>query len=256
MYSMRRPWLVRIVVCVLAVIVLAWLNVRVARYLLGFRSFESVKAELSEHLTSVREPLALATFGYDGRARSVPEALVRDLGLLYGPTTELPKDHPDLIPFSDVAKHNPYPPVLWELTENYASGRNWISFLYLGVDDRLHQLTSYSGEADTTPSIFVAKYPASYGGDYYVSYWMLVSRSREDSKKATAPLQVDCIIWDTYAGGSYDAFEEIGLNAALWGFELASIALLVFCRWQRRKIGRSQSSQEWSGHEGHEDHRR
>jgi hypothetical protein len=213
-------------------------NYKVARFCLGFKSFERMKEELTECLIPVKKPLALSSSGYQGRWASVPQDFVGKLGLTTESIADLPESHKDLIPFAEVARYNPYPPLLFELNANYAYDMKYFSLLYSGVDDKTHQVTIYSGEADTTPSIFVPKYPLRSGGDYFVSYWMLVSRGRKDSENGERGIVVDCVIWDSYEGGSYNGFEEIGINAALWAVELLMALVIAGLCWLRRSKSR------------------
>jgi hypothetical protein len=70
---------------------------------------------------------------------------------------------------------NPYPQPF-----DVVRGRdvNYVSFGYVGIDDRYHQVTHYWGEADTTPSWLVRKVrgPRTGWGDYFVRYTIFLSR--------------------------------------------------------------------------------
>ncbi|MCP4548093.1 MAG: hypothetical protein GY835_16640 [bacterium] len=229
-----RRVLLRAILGLLLLPVLALLNGQAVRHVLRIdRSFQD---ELKAHLTPLKEPLALTMYGYGARSAPFWKSYLDDLGLVAGDLADLPDQHPELIGFSEAAKLNPYPPLLFEVSEGYAYDRKFISFAYRGEDDRFHQLTQYSGEADTTPSIFVPKVRGdyTYEGDYFVCYSILLSR-KPPAPGRKSHVQVDWIGWNSHRGGSYNGFEEMDLHAVLLALECIAVAvvMLVRRRWRR-----------------------
>ena len=214
---------------------LALLNGQAVRHVL--RIDRSYQDELKAHLTPLKRPLALSMHGYGANWAPFWESYLGDLGLVTGGLADLPEQHPELIAFSEVAKLNPYPPLLFEVSEGYAYDRKFMSLAYRGEDDRIHQLTQrYCGEADTTPSIFVPKVRGAetFYGDYFVCYSILLSH-KPPAHGHKSHVQVNWIVWSSYRGGSYNGFEEMDLHAALWALECLAVAVVILVRRRLRR---------------------
>lgn len=119
-------------------------------------------------------------------------------------------DSEDRIPYSDIERYNPYPPILHLFNSEYVIYKK---------DYEIRQITILSGECDATPSILLKKARGEQTGfgDYFVTYIFyqsgLLDRSIDHN--------YDKIDWYSWRGGSYDGFEE------LWAFPLTIIQLLI-----------------------------
>lgn len=158
---------------------------------------------------------------------------------------KLPSTHDWLIDISWITRANPYPPLLAEFNEGYEKQAAYFSFGYLGRDERYHQVTVYSGEADTIPSFLVRKVRGSdtHNGDYFVSYAFLLSRTvKVDPKWKAFPQikwnrpQIDDVRWNSYIGGSSDQIEELLISPLM---TIAELLLGVPVAWwllRRRRL--------------------
>jgi hypothetical protein len=182
-------------------------------------------AEIASQLPPIEKPLVLeSSEGMKSAARD----FLQGLDLAPQVIEALPGQHPLLIDLEWIARINPYPPLLGEYNPNY--GRpNSFSFGYIDREGNYHQMTFYSGEADTTPSFLVkkARRGQMHNGDYFTSYAFLLSRAAEsdlvskDSQGTESPPELEVVRWGTFRGGSYDGFEEILIPPAATLVELA-----------------------------------
>lgn len=203
-------------------------------------------AEAGEWMVPMSTPVVL-TAG-DRQSLWTAREELRKLGITL--PNDLPQKHPLLLDISWVQAANPYPPLLAEFNPDY--GRSYFSFGYLGIDGRYHQLSTLSGETDTTPSLFIKKVRGAQTnwGDYYVEYVLLITKEVKPVPRVTdksgnvsswekpAPT-IDLATWGTYAGGGYDGFEEFGITAIAVLAELLLLAhvssVFRFHRSRRRK---------------------
>ena len=151
------------------------------------------------------------------------------LGVATNTLTSVERSRPEYIPLETVIRLNPYPQVLRTEDDPY-----WLSVGYRSTDARYHQITWYGGESDTTPSLLVKKVtPRATGwGDYFVRYTVALSK-----ETPAHPGQIEALQWQSYRGGSYDGFEEMGftfLGTLLLAPGLARCTLVLMCR--RRRI--------------------
>lgn len=128
-----------------------------------------------------------------------------------------------LVPVNQLARYNPYPPLLEQIRNEPI--RYYFSFACLGKDERFYQVTQYQGETDTLPSLLVEKTRGekTLFGDRFVTY--TVFSSGDPLKQRVLNLQgegavsdplaafpnIDRIDWNSYAGGSYDAVGALRL---------------------------------------------
>lgn len=122
------------------------------------------------------------------------------------------------IPFAQVQNYNPYPPILHLFRSDY---------VVYSKDAKLKQVTIFSGESDTTPSILVNKSRGNYtwGGDYFVTY--IFYQSNITTYKDTVNCDYNNIDWYSFRGGSYNGFEEAWQVAFLL-FEIFILIIWVF----------------------------
>jgi len=118
------------------------------------------------------------------------------------------------IPFEDIQKYNPYPPILHLMRSEY---------LIYKKNGQLRQITILTGESDATPSLLVKKARGAQTGfgDHFVTYIIY-----NDLQGNT--YDYDTIDWYSWKGGSYDGFEE------LWQFPMLLIELLLivgYLKW-------------------------
>lgn len=215
-------------------------NFLIARHLLGLSRSPLVGLAFAPR---VSEPLVIKSNLEVKRYAD----LLKAMGLPPEVARKLPSDHPLLADIAWAQRANPYPPLLGEFDSNYVRSSNYISFGYIGIDRRYHQITYYAGEADTTPSFLVQKVRGSSTswGDYFVWYLFFVSKGIEREPLVIGPggevdqwadpqLQIDHVAWGTYEGGSYNGFEEmVFVFVALILEFLVGVAMAPFIRRKR-----------------------
>lgn len=177
------------------------------------------------------------------------------VGLSEEVARSLPTSHPLLTPVEQLARYNPYPPLLAEALGGSIPGS--ISYGYLGIDHRYHQVTYYAGEADTTPSCLVQKVRGRYtgGGDYFLTYVILSSKDpmgRPELLDSSGfvlrrgPLsafpEVDAIDWRAFLSGSSDSFEEIGFSLIATLLETLAVVVVAVSIAQRRRRTKVRST--------------
>lgn len=189
-------------------------------------------AEIAPRLPPIGKPLVLES---SEDMKSTARDFLQGLDLAPQVIDALPNQHPLLIDLDWIARANPHPPLLREYNNNYAHSSGVFSFGYLEQNGNYHQITFYSGEADTTPSFLVKKAGKgqTHNGDYFISYAFLLSRAakndlvNKDYQATQSPPELDIVRWGTFRGGSYDGFEEILIPPAATLVEL----LLLTAFW-------------------------
>ncbi|HKH45958.1 MAG TPA: hypothetical protein VKM72_14950 [Thermoanaerobaculia bacterium] len=221
---------------------LGCINYLTAVLLLGLRP--SALEDVLSDVPATSTPLFLQA-REEQTLRFAQKALIQ-AGFNQKTVEELPRSHALEVSLTWIRTANPYPPLLAEFSSNYTRQWSFVSFGYLGSDAKLHQITYYGGEADTTPSFLVSKVrgPSTEGGDYFVGYLFELSRevgpqpqtrTREGRVTSWRPPRVmlDSVRWRTYRGGSYNAREEITFTLLATLFEVFGIGLLAGVRLYR-----------------------
>lgn len=229
-----------------------FLNFFLARRFLRVEERTEPLARIADQMGPVATPLVLSIeneYGPDAEAR---RAFLEAVGLTSEAAALLPARHPQLVVVDDLARYNPYPPLL---VETSGSIRSWMTFGYLGTDGLYHQVTHYYGEADTTPSPFVCKVRGNetHYGDHFVTYtiygkkdplgrpysWDSETGEPRDRDLEARYLLIDRIDWSTYEGGSYDGLEEIEFTVIATFVEAVAVYLTIvtvqFRRFRRRR---------------------
>jgi len=229
------PFCLALAACVL----LVFANYFIARELLGLEDPGEGLSRLAPRLEPVETPLAFDVGGMGSDLTSVTRFAER-FGLDRPAMEALPAKHPLSVDLGWILARNPYPPTLAELR---GSSPPYISFGYMDVGGAFHQVTSFGGEADTTPSVLTpkARGRATGHGDYFVHYLFHLRRPPSTTEAASQPaIQIMQIDWSTYAGGSYNGFEEIRFTLVATGLELALLLFVLGAVWMRRRKRQEQ----------------
>ena len=212
------------------------------RFILRLNNPADPIAEIPKHMAAVARPLVLAAGGH-GQDEAIRRRFSDAVGF-HGES--LPETADALVDISYVAKVNPNPQPLAVLSGGPVS---YLSYGYVGTDDRYHQVTHYWGESDGTPSVLVRSVRGGQTGwgDYFVRYTVHLSRdlkARPGVIDATgivvrweppAPYpDIDRIDWSTYAGGSSDGFEELGFAVFSAAAQIGALGALLWWRWRSR----------------------
>jgi len=226
-----RSLMILLALAGLALLVFA--NYLIARELLGLEAPGKGLSRLAPRLEPVGTPLAFDIEGLESDHPSVTRFAER-FGLDRPAMEALPATHPLSIDLGWVLARNPYPPTLAELRGSLPP---YISFGYIDGGGAFHQVTSFGGEADTTPSVLTpkARGKATGHGDYFVRYLFHLRRPPSTGDPASQPaIQIMQIDWSTYAGGSYNGFEEIWFTLVATGVEVVLLLLVLGAAWVRR----------------------
>ena len=196
------------------------------RYLLRLDWPRDPFTEIKQHLVPIANPVVLVGGGH-GRDAPIAERFLAALGQHPGP---LPDQSDSLVPIDYVAHANPYPQPL-DVVRGFDI--SYVSFGYVGVDERYHQVTYYWGESDSTPSFLVRKVRGheTGWGDYFVRYTVFLSMDLKPHPSRWP--DIDRVDWSTYEGGSYNGFEEIGFALAATSVEVLGFGV-AWRRWVRR----------------------
>lgn len=242
---MRRP--VSFGLALVAIVALVWINYLLCLRLLGLADAKSFADSLSELPQGVK-PVTLN--GSEPRLLAHAQSVLVRRGFNEEEIKALPTKHELEVEISWIQAANPYPPVLAEYDPGYSRFWNFISFGYIGLDGRYHQITYYGGEADTTPSFLVQKVRGEETGygDYFVGYLVTVARELRPTPEIVGPdgrveswreprVTVERIDWHTYRGGSYNGFEEILVPPLMTLIELlVGIPVLWWFLRRRRRL--------------------
>jgi hypothetical protein len=232
----RSPHLILLLGLALAAVIgLLAVNYFVALRLLRLEQGDEAFSRLSRSLGPVETPLAFSVEGLNLDHPSVAR-FSESVGLDASVRKTLPESHPLSIDLEWILAANPYPPTLDELRGSLPPH---ISFGYLNSEGEFHQITSFGGEADTTPSILTPKARGEQTGygDFFVYYIFHLKReSATDESPSLSSIDITNVDWSSYAGGSYNGFEEIEFTIVA---TVAEVAVLVFillgALWARRR---------------------
>ena len=196
------------------------------RYLLRVDRPADPFSDIPKRMFPVGRPLVLAAGG-GGQDDAIRRRFSAAAGIA---GRALPDTADPLIDISTVTKVNPNPQP-WDVL--LARGVNYLSYGYVGTDNRYHQVTYYWGESDSTPSPLVRKVRGSETGhgDYLVRYTVYLSRDL-GAHRAPFP-NIDRIDWSTYKGGSYNGAEELGF--AIYATAGEGVLLFALVRRRRRR---------------------
>lgn len=213
------PRLLKIGLAVAGFGVLIAVNYLIALRLLRLSPPSEDFAGVHSFAKSCRTPL-VASVGEIELAQPMTSRFFATVGLDESEWLRLPSTHSKFVDIGWILRANPYPPFLSEIKGQLPAH---ISYGCLGEEGDYYQVTFTGGEADSTPSILTPKMRGSRTGhgDYFVRYIFYLKRKMSPEAE---PLVID-IDWSTYAGGSYNASDEIRFTIVATGVELALILI-------------------------------
>lgn len=231
----KRHLLVLMGVALVAVAALVALNYSVAVALLRLEDGDEMFDRLSRSVEPVETPLAFSVGGIEPDHPSVGR-FSESVGLTAAMRRGLPETHPQLIDLPWILAASPYPPTLDEIQ---GPEPPHLSFGYLGGDGDFHQVTFFGGEADTTPSVLTpkARRDKTGHGDFFVRYAFQLRRPGSAVELASlSSVDIMNVDWSSYAGGSYNGFEEIEFTIVATTIEVALLVLVSLgALWARRR---------------------